>query len=143
MILDVCIDHCFFELVEAQTCLCRDVQVVANDTASRQCTNHFVISLSDRGLYSILLGEEMTDERWNLFLVSCILVMHADLSEDELSCFVDFSLIEHQRNVNNNEDNIAVVEVVIGSDFCSHEGPRSINAMHSQWVQCLIPTLIS
>ena len=62
MVLDVSINDSFLNLVHSKACLCRNIEVVANKAVSRQRANAFLVPFSDRGLNTVLLGEDVADE---------------------------------------------------------------------------------
>ena len=64
MILDVSINDALLELLQALSCLSRHVEVVANNTLLRQVLDDLVVALLDDSLDSVLLREQMANQRW-------------------------------------------------------------------------------
>lgn len=142
MVLNIGIQDRLLYLTHSHAGLGRTVQIVAEDTCPLQLFYDLVVAAFHIFLNTVLLCEYVANEGRNAISDAGVSVMHGNLTKDKLGGLVNFLLIQQKRDVNDDEDDVAVFEVVVCRDFCSHKRTRGVDAMYTHWLQVLVPTLI-
>ena len=80
----------------------------------------------------------MANERLNYVWLIDVLVVHRDLSQDELGHVFNLGDVQNETDVHDDEDNVALLEVEINSSLVSNHSARRVYNVHGPRMQILV-----